>query len=177
MFPVAGYASPVFPTPYMPMVSPEVWGTGQHGWEANPAQMTHANRLEELRTCLAFTESRMTTPVTIHQGATLVAPTLVANNNSSTGGEEREDELSKPYRPDAFIAKSNFTSRIAQAVSPKKVRMPSTVSKYEGTSDPDDHLNAFITAGGVDGWTLPVWCHISNFGRTSQVMVRQSSDW
>jgi hypothetical protein len=34
------------------------------------------------------------------------------------------------------------------------------VSKYEGASDPDDHLNAFIAAGGVEGWKLPVWCHM-----------------
>jgi hypothetical protein len=34
------------------------------------------------------------------------------------------------------------------------------VSKYEGTSDPDDHLNAFIAAGGAKGWTLPVWSHM-----------------
>jgi hypothetical protein len=44
----------------------------------------------------------------------------VTNNNSSTAGGEREDDMSKPYRSDAFIAKSKFTPRIAQAVFPKK---------------------------------------------------------
>ncbi|KAI3762776.1 hypothetical protein L1987_53217 [Smallanthus sonchifolius] len=32
--------------------------------------------------------------------------------------------------------------------------------KYDVLGDPDDHLNGFYTAGGVEGWTLPVWCHM-----------------
>jgi hypothetical protein len=160
VFPTANYVNPVFPAPYMLMVSPEVWGAGQQGLVVNLSQLAHMNRLEELRTRLTFTESATTTPVSTNQGVIPLVPAVVATNNMTMKREEQNDELSKPYRLDAFIAKSKFTSRIAQAIFPKKVRMPSTVSKYDGTSDPDDHLNAFIAAGGVEGWTLPVWCHM-----------------
>ncbi|KAI3756292.1 hypothetical protein L1987_56112 [Smallanthus sonchifolius] len=38
--------------------------------------------------------------------------------------------------------------------------MPSTVGKYDGTTDPDDHINVFISAGGVERWALHEWCHM-----------------
>jgi hypothetical protein len=55
VFPTSGLSNPMFPTPYMLMVSPEVWGAGQQGWIENPAQLAHMQRLEELQTRLVFT--------------------------------------------------------------------------------------------------------------------------
>jgi hypothetical protein len=110
ILPAASYANPVFPTPYMSMVSPEVWGAGEQGWIANPAQLAYMNRLEELRTRLAFTESSTITMVSANQGTIPVAPAVVAKNTTTTNGGERDDKLSKPYRPKAFIVKSKFTS-------------------------------------------------------------------
>jgi hypothetical protein len=36
--------------------------------------------------------------------------------------------------------------------------MPSNVGKYDGISDPDDHVNVFVSARGVEQWSEPVWC-------------------
>ncbi|KAL8226893.1 hypothetical protein R6Q57_016725 [Mikania cordata] len=38
--------------------------------------------------------------------------------------------------------------------------MPTNVRKYDGLSDPKDHYNVFVSAGGVKQWTMPAWCHM-----------------
>jgi len=70
------------------------------------------------------------------------------------------DDLTKPYRPSAFLTHSKFSDRIAHAEFPRKLRMPTTVTKYDGTGDPNDHLGVFVSAGGIERWTMPVWCHM-----------------
>ncbi|KAK1431975.1 hypothetical protein QVD17_08812 [Tagetes erecta] len=74
--------------------------------------------------------------------------------------QNQNDDLSKPYRPPAFLTHSKFTDRIAHAEFPQKLKMPSTVTKYDGTNDPNDHLGVFVSAGGIKRWTMPVWCHM-----------------
>ncbi|KAK1417533.1 hypothetical protein QVD17_26662 [Tagetes erecta] len=66
----------------------------------------------------------------------------------------------KPYRPAALLAQSKFTPRLAQAEFPKKTKMPSTIGKYDGSTDPDDHVNVFVCAGGIEQWEEHVWCHM-----------------
>ncbi|KAI3807946.1 hypothetical protein L1987_23884 [Smallanthus sonchifolius] len=125
-------------------------------------------RLAEVRANLSFTETppAPSNPVAqafASQTATrpLSGTTNQSGNPPGPGYNRSADEdLTKPYRPEAFAEKSKFTLRIAQAEFPAKTKMPSTVVKYDGSGDPDDYLNGFYTAGGVEGWTLPVWCHM-----------------
>ncbi|XP_022041522.1 uncharacterized protein LOC110944115 [Helianthus annuus] len=42
----------------------------------------------------------------------------------------------------------------------EKAKIPSNVGKFNGLTDPDDHLRVFTSAGLVGGWTLPLWCHL-----------------
>lgn len=72
----------------------------------------------------------------------------------------REDDLTKPYYPPSFSEKSKFTPRIALATLPAGTKMPSTLGKFDGTGDPDDHLRSFEVAGKCARWTLPAWCHM-----------------
>jgi hypothetical protein len=68
--------------------------------------------------------------------------------------------LTKPYRPSALLSRSKFTTRIAQAPFPPKLKMVANVGKYDGSTDPDDHIGVFVSAGTVEGWTILVWCHM-----------------
>ncbi|KAM0018281.1 hypothetical protein Hdeb2414_s0026g00672431 [Helianthus debilis subsp. tardiflorus] len=38
--------------------------------------------------------------------------------------------------------------------------MPPTICIYDGTSDLDDHINLFRSAGEVALWPMPLWCKI-----------------
>ena len=42
----------------------------------------------------------------------------------------------------------------------ERAKLPSNVGKYNGLTDPDDHLRLFTGAGLIGGWTLPMWCHL-----------------
>jgi hypothetical protein len=63
------------------------------------------------------------------------------------------NDLTKPHRPIILVVQSKFTAPIAQAHFPEKLKTPSTVGKYDGTSDPDGHVNVFVGAAGVERWT------------------------
>ncbi|KAK1431626.1 hypothetical protein QVD17_08115 [Tagetes erecta] len=83
----------------------------------------------------------------------------VEGNPVGAPGTNKENSA-KPYRPAALLAQSKFTPRLAQAEFPKKTKMPSTISKYDGSTDPDDHVNVFTCAGGIEQWEEHVWCHM-----------------
>ena len=70
------------------------------------------------------------------------------------------DDLSAPYKPKRLTEKSKFSARIALATLSSKSKLPTTVGKYDGLSDPDDHIMSFTTAGRVCAWSLPTWCHL-----------------
>jgi hypothetical protein len=38
--------------------------------------------------------------------------------------------------------------------------MPTNVGKYDGSTDPDNHIVVFVSVGTVKGRTIPVWCHM-----------------
>ncbi|XP_022003295.2 leucine-rich repeat extensin-like protein 1 [Helianthus annuus] len=67
-----------------------------------------------------------------------------------------EDELTKPCKPVDATFRSKFTRRIAEAPIKEKPKMPQTVGKYDGLTDPDDHLNLFKSAGEVACWPMPL---------------------
>ncbi|KAK9049882.1 hypothetical protein SSX86_031149 [Deinandra increscens subsp. villosa] len=59
-----------------------------------------------------------------------------------------------------MTSQSKFVKWIADANFPKKLRMPSTVSKYGGLADPEDHVFEFYTAARLEGWAEETWCHM-----------------
>ncbi|KAL8205932.1 hypothetical protein R6Q57_009483 [Mikania cordata] len=74
--------------------------------------------------------------------------------------DESLDSLLQPYHPTNFTDMSKFTKRIAKAPLREKLKVPLNVGKYDGSSDPDDHLHAFAGVGKVRRWNLPTWCHM-----------------
>ncbi|KAI3694623.1 hypothetical protein L1987_77591 [Smallanthus sonchifolius] len=85
-------------------------------------------------------------------------------------------DIHRPYRPTALLTQSKFTPRIAQAEILRKLKMPSTVGKYDGTIDPDDHINVFISAGGVERWALHEWCHIRDGESVEDFITRYNKE-
>ncbi|XP_021981508.1 uncharacterized protein LOC110877628 [Helianthus annuus] len=57
-----------------------------------------------------------------------------------------------------MTAKSKFSARIMHAKLPLKLKIPTTVKKYDGTTDPDDHMFDFDAAARVEQWPMPAWC-------------------
>ncbi|KAL8252232.1 hypothetical protein R6Q59_035925 [Mikania micrantha] len=56
-----------------------------------------------------------------------------------------------------------FIAPIAMAEFHKKLKMPKNVGKYDGLTDPKDHSNMFVSAGGVEQWTMPSWSDTRQF--------------
>ncbi|XP_076935193.1 uncharacterized protein LOC143601766 [Bidens hawaiensis] len=73
---------------------------------------------------------------------------------------DAEEDFTKPYCPAAFSEKSKFIASIATTPFPVNAKIPTTVGRYNGMTDPSDHLQNFVAVGGVSGWTLPYWCHM-----------------
>ncbi|GJX89334.1 hypothetical protein Tco_0341348 [Tanacetum coccineum] len=71
-----------------------------------------------------------------------------------------DDDLRKPSRE---MLKSPLSGRIIEFSSPKH-KMPSNVKIYDGSTDPDDHINRFTGARNQEGWLMQVWYRI--FQRT-----------
>ncbi|KAJ0601426.1 hypothetical protein HanIR_Chr03g0128211 [Helianthus annuus] len=72
---------------------------------------------------------------------------------------EAEHNYDLIYRPAKAAENSKFIMEIALAPL-EKAKLPSNVGKFNGLTDPDDHLRVFTSAGLVGGWTLPLWCHL-----------------
>nr|GEW14726.1 reverse transcriptase domain-containing protein [Tanacetum cinerariifolium] len=49
--------------------------------------------------------------------------------------------------------------------------MPSNVKTYDGSEDPEVHLNLFQAATKVERWAMPTWCHMFNSTLTGFVRV------
>ncbi|KAJ0433775.1 hypothetical protein HanIR_Chr17g0874011 [Helianthus annuus] len=72
---------------------------------------------------------------------------------------EAEYDYNLIYQPAEAAENSKFVREIALAPLDQE-KLPSNVGKFNGLSDPDDHLRVFTSAGIVGGWTLPMWCHL-----------------
>ncbi|XP_035838438.1 uncharacterized protein LOC118486256 [Helianthus annuus] len=70
-----------------------------------------------------------------------------------------EHDYTLSYRPDDMAEDSKFIREIATAAI-DKTKLPHNVGKYNGLTDPDDHLQVFKGAGATGGWNLPTWCHL-----------------
>ncbi|KAJ0691240.1 putative retrotransposon gag domain-containing protein [Helianthus annuus] len=72
--------------------------------------------------------------------------------------EISDPDLTKPYHPVSMTAKSKFSARITHAKLPPKLKRTTIVKKYDGTTDPDDHMFDFDGAARVEQWSMPAWC-------------------
>ncbi|XP_022013761.1 uncharacterized protein LOC110913223 [Helianthus annuus] len=70
-----------------------------------------------------------------------------------------EHDFTLSYRPEDMAENSKFIPEIACAAI-DKTKLPHNVGKYNGLTDPDDHLQVFKGAGATGGWNLPTWCHL-----------------
>ncbi|KAD0423211.1 hypothetical protein E3N88_44289 [Mikania micrantha] len=116
--------------------------------------MSHEAILANLRTQLQFTG--------------ISAPQTASHNDMQTLFHSHANpqicfsplDYSRPYKPPELLMKSKFIAPIALAEFQRKLKMPTNVGKYDGLSDPEDHYNVFVSAGGVEQWTMPAWCHM-----------------
>ncbi|XP_021984721.1 uncharacterized protein LOC110880510 [Helianthus annuus] len=46
------------------------------------------------------------------------------------------------------------------------------MGKFNGLTDPDDHVQLFTSVGVVGGWIMPMWCHLF-----VQTLTRAASTW
>ncbi|XP_021985818.1 uncharacterized protein LOC110882015 [Helianthus annuus] len=91
------------------------------------------------------------------QGSSGPSP-VMATRNDVQMDVIGDPELTKPYHPVSMTAKSKFSARITHAKLPPKLKMPTTVKKYDGTTDPDDHMFDFDGAARVEQWPMLAWC-------------------
>ncbi|XP_022041300.1 uncharacterized protein LOC110943876 [Helianthus annuus] len=73
--------------------------------------------------------------------------------------EEAERDFSLAYRPAEAAEHSKFIPKIALAPLTKE-KLPPTVGKFNGLTDPDDHVRVFTSVGVMGGWNMPMWCHL-----------------
>ncbi|GKD81380.1 reverse transcriptase domain-containing protein, partial [Tanacetum coccineum] len=78
-----------------------------------------------------------------------------------------EDDLSQPWVCEEI---DPFTPRIRYFDFPK-TRMPNHIKTYDGSEDPEDHLNIFQAAAKIERWAMPTWCHMFNSTLTGNARV------
>ncbi|GJW44232.1 hypothetical protein Tco_0073031 [Tanacetum coccineum] len=88
-----------------------------------------------------------------YEAMSLVLANVNEKMNGNTEGakgptqKDEGEDLSEPYDEESTTP---FTRSINKFVFPKRIRMPSTVKTYDGTSDLEDHLKTFTTAAKVE---------------------------
>ncbi|KAI3797242.1 hypothetical protein L1987_32497 [Smallanthus sonchifolius] len=85
----------------------------------------------------------------------LVSGTPTFQHAAATRTEAKE--IFRPYRS---TSSSCFSKRIANFVFPMKIKMPAKIKIYDGTNDPEDHLQVFSGATGVERWINAECCHM-----------------
>ncbi|KAM0025424.1 putative retrotransposon gag domain-containing protein [Helianthus debilis subsp. tardiflorus] len=73
--------------------------------------------------------------------------------------EEAARDFRLAYRPAEAAEHSKFIPKIALASLSREKLLP-TVGKFNGLTDPDDHVRVFTSVGCMGGWTMPMWCHL-----------------
>ncbi|XP_035842055.1 uncharacterized protein LOC118488801 [Helianthus annuus] len=69
------------------------------------------------------------------------------NSNCKNVGVRAEEDLAKPYKPSNL---SCFSQQIADYDFQTKIKMPSHIKTYDGTEDPEDHLQIFTGAARIE---------------------------
>ncbi|XP_022026799.1 uncharacterized protein LOC110927481 [Helianthus annuus] len=77
------------------------------------------------------------------------------NNSNNNTGERMEEDLAKPYKPRNL---SCFSQQIADYDFQTKIKMSSHIKTYDGTEDPEDHLQIFTGAARIEKWSNAECC-------------------
>ncbi|GJT41911.1 hypothetical protein Tco_0941776 [Tanacetum coccineum] len=70
------------------------------------------------------------------------------------GKEVADADLKRPFKE---AVKTLLTRRIIEFTGPE-FKLPVNIKLYDGTTDPEDHLNRFSFAANSGEWSIPVWC-------------------
>ncbi|XP_022003936.1 uncharacterized protein LOC110901414 [Helianthus annuus] len=84
-----------------------------------------------------------------------VLATQWSNNNNNNTGVRVEEDLAKPYKPSNL---SCFSQQIADYDFQTKIKIPSHIKTYDGTEDPEDHLQIFTGAARIEKWSNAECC-------------------
>lgn len=93
-------------------------------------------------------------PVGPATGVVLPTPHLGSNGGTPL---DPADDIYQPYRPTALTAQSKFTWRISEAPIKRKLKKSNIVTKYNASTDPNNQINVFVSAGGIKGWAIHEW--------------------
>ncbi|KAF5756336.1 putative retrotransposon gag domain-containing protein [Helianthus annuus] len=78
------------------------------------------------------------------------------NNNGNNYMSTRvEEDLAKPYKPSNL---SCFSQQIADYDFQTKIKMPSHIRTYDGSEDPEHHLQIFTGAARIEKWSNAECC-------------------
>ncbi|KAJ0625031.1 putative nucleotidyltransferase, Ribonuclease H [Helianthus annuus] len=77
------------------------------------------------------------------------------HGNCNNVGTRPEEDLAKPYKPSNL---SCFSRQIADYDFQSKIKMPAHIRTYDGTEDPEDHLQIFIGAARIEKWSNAECC-------------------
>nr|GEU75160.1 reverse transcriptase domain-containing protein [Tanacetum cinerariifolium] len=133
----------------------------------------HSSR-RDTESCYQSSRSRGTEPASDkhhNKRASSHRTEAMLESEGSAGGHQKsrskkqrssieDDDLSQPW---VCKKTDSLTPRIRYFDLPKRTRMPSHVKTYDGSEDPEDHLNIFQAAAAkVERWEMPTWCHMFN---------------
>ena len=77
------------------------------------------------------------------------------HGNNNNVGTRPEEDLAKPYKPSNL---SCFSRQIADYDFQSKIKMPAHIRTYDGTEDPEDHLQIFTGAARIEKWSNAECC-------------------
>ncbi|KAD1592681.1 hypothetical protein E3N88_42586 [Mikania micrantha] len=154
-------------------ITPEFVHSHRTALKAQLEEIEKAEKLKEVQARLTFVGGSSATPakeaVPVDELLTTLLEAIRQRKEpvgketfdlTQAGGNEALNPLLQPYHLTNFTDMSKFTKRIAEAPLPGKLKVPLNVGKYDGSSDPDDHLHAYAGVGKVGRWNLPTWCHM-----------------
>ncbi|GJY71571.1 reverse transcriptase domain-containing protein [Tanacetum coccineum] len=139
----------------------------------------HSSHMDT-ESCHQHSRSRTTEPASktrYHKRSPSRREEEFSESEGSVGGHRKskvkrpkssiEDDLSQPW---VCEETDPFTPRIRYFDFPK-TRMPSHIKTYDGSEDPEDHLNIFQSAAKTKRWAMPTWCHMFNSTLTGNARV------
>ncbi|KAJ0601430.1 putative retrotransposon gag domain-containing protein [Helianthus annuus] len=77
------------------------------------------------------------------------------NSNNNNAGVRAEEDLAKLYKPSNL---SCFSQQIADYDFQTKIKMAPHIKTYDGTEDPEDHLQIFTGAARIEKWSNAECC-------------------
>jgi len=87
----------------------------------------------------------------------LISQAIAAQQGNPGGvtNNKVEHTVNQPYKPNSL---SCFSPEIADYDFPNKLKMPTHIRTYDGTDDPEDHLQIFSGAARIEKWGDPECC-------------------